>query len=103
MTVGDEFAADLRLTQCKLKQTTDTIDSAPARVRHAIECVRYAAHATFECRSCVFIPGIAVSSAYADSVRVKILDRFERSRQFWRDRDAFDHICVLEQLPHCNR
>src|ERR1700730_4124596 len=101
MTVGNELATDLRLAQCKLQQTADTIDAAPARVRHAIECVRYAAHAVVECGPCILVPRITVSSAYADSVRVKIFDRFERARQFWRDRDAFDHIRVLEQLPHC--
>jgi hypothetical protein len=41
-----------------------------------------------------------MSSAYADSVRVEIFDRLERARQFGRDRNALDHICVGEQLLH---
>src|SRR5260370_31576501 len=103
MTVGDEFAPDLRLTQCKLEQTADTIDFAPTRVRHAIKCVRYTAHAMFERGARVFVPRIAMSAAYPNSVRVKIFDRLERARQFGGDRNALDHIRVLEQLAHSCR
>jgi len=80
MTIRDEFATDLRFAQGELEQTADTIDSAMARVRHAIERMRYTTHATLKRGACVFIPGIAMSSTYADSMQVKIFDRLERSR-----------------------
>src|SRR5438105_818816 len=100
MPVRDQFTTDLRLAQRELQQTADTINTATARARHAIESVRDAAHAVFERRVRVFVPGIAMSSAYADSMCAKTFDRLECSRQFRRNRDAFDHIRVLEQPSH---
>src|SRR6266516_2330827 len=103
MTVSNKFATDLRLAQRELNQAADPIHSATARARHAIKRVRYAAHAVIERGARFFVPSIAMSSARADSMHVKIFDRLERARQFWGDRDAFDHIRVLEQLLHTSR
>src|ERR1700688_3083677 len=103
MVVCDQFATNLRFAQRELEQTGDTTNAAAARVRHAIKCVRRATHATIECRAHIVIPSIAMSAAYADSMRAKTFDRLECSRQFGRNRDAFDHIRVLEQLPHTSR
>ena len=74
-----------------------------ARARHAIERVRDTAHATFERGACVFVKRIAMSSAYADVVGVEIFDRLQRARQFGRDRNALNHICMVEQLLHNSR
>src|SRR2546427_11392054 len=103
MTIREDSPTALGFAQGEREQTADTIDSAMARVRHAIERMRYTTHATLKRGACVFIPGIAMSSTYADSMHVKIFDRLERSRQFWRNRDAFDHIGVLDQLLDMSR
>ena len=68
-----------------------------------LEGVRDAAHAALERGARVFVPSIAMSAAHADSMLAEIFDRLECSRQFRRDRDAFDHIGVLEQSLHTSR
>src|SRR5439155_26904822 len=99
----DQFTTDLRFAQRELQQTADTINTATPRVRHAIKCVRDAAHAVFERRVRVFVPGIAMAATHADPMRVKTFDRLERSWQFGRNCDEFDYIRVLEQPPHTIR
>src|SRR6516165_9321535 len=103
MAVRYQLAHYARLAQRELKQPSDSIDPASSRTRHTVKRVRHAAHAMVERGACVFIPGIAVSAANADSMHVKTLDRFERSRQFGRNRDASDHVRVLKQLLRTNR
>src|SRR4051812_34402477 len=100
MTVRDQFTTDVWFAQCKLEQTGDPIDTSRARARHAVKCVRHAAHAAVECRPCVFIPGIAMSAAHADAMSTEDFDRFKCSRQFGRDRHPLDYVRIFEQLPH---
>src|SRR5439155_23084779 len=103
MTIRDQFTTDLRLAQRELKQPADSIDSTAAHARHAIKCVCNAAHATIECSPGIFVPRIAMATAYIDSSHVETFDRLERSRQLGCNRDAFNHIGVLEKLPHSSR
>src|SRR3982751_5702085 len=100
MIVGDQFTTDLCFAQCKLEQPGDSINTSTARARHAVKCVRHAAHAAVECRPCVFIPGIAMSAAHADPMSTEDCDRFKCSRQFGRDRHALEYVRIFEQLPH---
>jgi hypothetical protein len=65
--------------------------------------VRYAAHTSLECRSGIFIPGIAVSAAHANAMCTERFDRCKRFRQFGRDRYTFQNLRVFEQLPHSSR
>src|SRR5436190_5383723 len=102
MTVGDQFTTDLWFAQRKLEQTGDPINAATARARHAIKCVRHVAHTAIECRSGVFIPGIAMSAAHAYPMSMEDFDRFKSSRQFGRDRHTLQHLRVFEQLSHSN-
>src|SRR5262249_33971176 len=103
MTVGDQLTTDVWFAQCKLEQTANPINAATARSRHAVECVRNAAHTAIECRSGVFIPSIAMSAAHADSTSVKSFYRLKPSRQFGRERQPLQHVWVFEQLPHSSR
>src|SRR6478672_627026 len=103
MTVCDQFTTDVWFAQCKLEQTGNPINAAPARARHAVKCVRHAAHTAAECRPCVFIPGIAMSAAHADPMSTEDFDRFECSGQFGRQRHTLEYVRVFEQLPHSNR
>ena len=65
--------------------------------------MRHTAHPAVERRPRIFVPGIAVSSADVDSVRVKIFDRLKGSRYFRRNRNASYRVRVLEQLLHRSR
>ena len=58
----------------------------------------HAVHATRKTFSRLLVPCIAVASADADPVLVKILDRLQRPGQLGSDRDSFDHVRVVEQL-----
>src|ERR1051326_3624468 len=82
MAGRDLLATDLRLTHRELKQSADSVQSTPARTRHAIKRVRDAAHTAFKRRAGIFIPRIAVATAYVDSMCVKTFDRFHCARQF---------------------
>src|ERR1700732_3052178 len=97
MTVRDQFAIDLRLAQREFEQASDATSSTPARARHAIESVRHTAHAVHEGRARLIVPGIAVATAHADLPRAESLDDLECSWQFGRQRDALDHVGVLQQ------
>jgi len=103
MTVGNQFTTDVWFAQCKLEQTGNPINTSTTRARHAVKCVCHAAHTAIECRPCVFIPGIAMSAAYADPMSMEDFDRFKRSRQLWRDRRTLEHVRVFEQLPNSSR
>src|SRR5512132_3829636 len=103
MRICDQFTTDVWFAQCKLEQTGDPINAATARARHAVKCVRYAAHTAIECRSGVFIPGIAMSAAHADPECAEDFDRFKCSGQFGRDRYTLQYVRVFEQLLHSNR
>src|ERR1700693_2895265 len=97
MTVRDQFAIDLRLAQREFEQASDATDATPARARHAIESVRHTAHAVGEGGARFIVPGIAVATAHADLARAKSVDDFERARQLRRQRDALDHVGVIQQ------
>ena len=103
MIVGDHFTTDVWFAQRKLEQTGDPINAATARARHAVKCMRHAAHTAIECRPCVFIPGIAMSAAHADPMSMEDFDRFKNSGHFGRDRHTLEYVRVFEQLPHSNR
>src|ERR1700756_1562430 len=98
--VGDQLTIDAWFAQCKLEQTGDPINAATACARHAVKCVRYAAHTAIECPLRVFIPGIAMSAAHADPMCLEEFDRFKCSREFGRDRHTFQYVSVFEQLLH---
>src|ERR1700741_3178197 len=100
MTIGDQLTTDLRFAQRKLKQTGHPINAATARARHAVKCVRDTAHTAIECRLGFFVPCIAMSAAHAGPMSMEKFDRFKRSRQLGRDRDALDNLSVFEQPPH---
>src|SRR4029450_3587862 len=100
MTVGDQFTTDVWFAQCKLEQTGNPINAATARARHAVKCVRHAAHTAIECRPGLFIPGIAMPPARADPMSTEDFDRFKCSGQFGCQRHTLEYVRVFEQLPN---
>ena len=96
MTVRNQLTKNFRFAQGELEQTTNAIDPAAARARHAIKCVRYTAHPAVESASGILVPRIAMAAAHADSMPVKIFDCLKRSGQLRRDRHPSDHIRVLK-------
>src|SRR4030095_7154560 len=100
MRIGDQFTTNVWLTQRELEQTGDPVNAATARARHAVKCVRHAAHTAIECRPGVFIPSMAMSAAHADLMLTEDFDRFTCSRQFGRDRHTLQYVGVFKQPPH---
>src|SRR4029434_3105340 len=99
MTVRNQFTTDVWFAQRKLEQTGDPINPATARRRHAVKCMRHAAHTAIACRTGVFIPSIAMPAADADPMSTEEFDCFECPGQFGRDRESRKHVRVFEQLP----
>src|SRR5881392_830537 len=96
ITVRNQFAENGWFTQCELKQARDTINATSARRRHAIKYMAHAAHSLRQSCPCVVGPRIAVAAAYADLLRVKPFDRFQRPPQLRSDRDTFDHVSMFQ-------
>src|SRR5580765_2366782 len=103
MTVGDQLTTDVWFAQCNFDQTGHPKNTSTAGARHAVKCVRHAAHTAIECRPGVFIPGITMSAAHTDPMSTEDFNRFKCSGQFGCDRHTLQHVRVFEQLPHSSR
>src|ERR1700730_9502364 len=97
MAIRDQFAIDLRLAQREFEQASNATEATAARARHAIESVRHTAHAVGEAGTCLIVPRIAVATAHVDLARAESIDDLECARQLRRQRNALDHVGVLQQ------
>ena len=97
MTVGDEFANDPRFAHRELEQTSNPIDPAATRARHAIEGVCDAPHPMLKRGARVVFPCVAVTAAGRDVAFTQFIDQGECAGKFRSKRHSFDHAAVIEQ------
>ena len=80
LTVGTQFAKNLRPAQREFEQPGRAMDSAMPRGGHAIERVRDLSHAVLESGARFVVPGIAVTAADANISLAQSIDEIERAR-----------------------
>ena len=93
MTIGDQLTHDFRFAQRELEQARHAF--APRRRRIDDMQLKVWVTCRIPCskpRPRFFVPRIAVAAADRDISRAQPIDRFQRARQFRRERDPLNNI-----------